>query len=77
MLGMSSFLDQLREALKADQRSSAELAQLAVISPVSLRRFMAGRSENTGLSIEAVERPANLLGVEITLVPVDRGERSS
>jgi transcriptional regulator with XRE-family HTH domain len=68
---MTPILDDLRTAAKASPRSQAEIARALGLGPSQVCMFYAGRR---GLSVEAAEKLAALLGLEIVARPVDKAK---
>ena len=69
MVPMAVILDAIRKAIEHDHRSRYRSAKDTGISQSQLSRLMIGER---GLSVEAVERLANYLGLEITIRPKRR-----
>ncbi len=63
----ASILDRLRAVAEEDSRKSSEIADAARIDRAQFSRFM---RRGSGLSVGAVERLAEQLGLEIVLRPV-------
>ena len=66
---MSKLLDEIREAIKAGDKSRYRLSKEAKIPQSQLSRFMTGEK---GLSFDAMERLAEALGLEIIIRPKRR-----
>lgn len=64
-----ALLQELRDAVEADERTYSAIAQAASIHPATFSAFMHGRR---GLSIETVEQLAAALHFSIKLVPLKR-----
>lgn len=64
-----AILNELREAVRADKRSDAAIADAAGIHPKTFSAFMHGRR---GLSVETTEQLAQALHFEIRLIRVRR-----
>jgi transcriptional regulator with XRE-family HTH domain len=56
------FSDQIREAVDASELSRYRICQEINLSQAAMSRFMAGRA---GLSLEVLDRLAELLGLEV------------
>ena len=61
---MSKILDEIREAIKASDKSRYRLSKDASIPQSQLSRLMTGEK---GLSFEALERLVEALGLEIVI----------
>lgn len=64
MLAMSPILDEIREAIAASDKSRYAIAKETGVSQSQLCQFMAGTK---GLSVDALERVAESLGLEVTV----------
>ena len=64
MTVMAPILDDIRKAIQAGKTSRYALAKQTGLSQAHLCQFMAGTK---GLSVEAAERLAECLGLEITV----------
>jgi len=69
MLTMPPIYDDIREAIAASDKSRYRLWQETGISQGQLSEFMAGTK---GLSVEALEKVAKCLDLEITTKPTKR-----
>ncbi len=65
--------DQLRDAIRADERSQAELARLAEMHPVNLSHWLAGRAT---LTLDTADRLAGVLGGSLVF-PAKNGGRKN
>ncbi len=66
---MKAVLDQIRDAIRTAEKSRYRIAKETAISESQLSRLMSGEA---GLSVEALERLADSLGLEITIRPKRR-----
>ena len=66
MAGMATILDAIREAIERDERSRYRIAKDIGVTQGHLSRLMSGER---GLSVDAVERLAEYLGLEIIIRP--------
>jgi transcriptional regulator with XRE-family HTH domain len=66
---MTPILDDLRTAAKASSWSQAEIARALELTPSQVCMFYAGKR---GLSVEAAEKLAAFLGLEIVTRPKDK-----
>ncbi len=66
ILSMGQILDQIREAIEASGKSRYRIWKDTEIAEAQLSRLMSGEC---GLSIEALEKLAEYLGLEVTLKP--------
>lgn len=73
MSPMPPIYDDIREAIAASDKSRYRLWQETGISQGHLSEFMAGTK---GLSVEALEKLADCLGLEITVQPAKRSKTS-
>ena len=73
MSPMPPIYDDIRAAITASDKSRYRLWQETGISQGHLSEFMAGTK---GLSVEALERLADCLGLEITAQPTKRSKTS-
>lgn len=73
MLSMPPIYDDIRRAILASGKSRYRLWQETGISQGQLSEFMAGTK---GLSVEALEKLADCLGLRITVQPVKRTRTS-
>lgn len=67
---MGTVLDEIRAAILKSGVTRYRIAQETSVSQPQLSRLMVGKS---GLSIEALERLADYLGLEIIIRPKHRG----
>ncbi|MCE9592330.1 MAG: helix-turn-helix transcriptional regulator [Planctomycetes bacterium] len=63
---MSEIVQSLRQAVKASEKTQYRLAKEAKVAQSMLSRLL---SRERGLSIEAAERLADVLGLELVLRP--------
>ena len=66
---MSKLLDEIREAIKASDKTRYRLSKETAIPQSQLSRLMTGAK---GVSFDAMERLAEALGLEIILRPKRR-----
>ncbi len=66
MLGMARILDAICDAIEASDKTRYRIAKDISISQTQLSRLMSGER---GLSIDALERLADYLGLEIVIRP--------
>ncbi len=66
---MSDLLDELKAAIRDSAKTRYRLAQETGVAESALSRLMSGQR---GLSIEAAEKLAGALGMEIILRPAKR-----
>lgn len=66
MLSMAPILDDIRKAIKASGKSRYRMSKDLGISEGQLSELMAGTK---GLSVEAVERLVEYLGLEVVIRP--------
>ena len=71
---MPTIYDQIREAIEANEKSRYRMAKETGIGEAHLCQFMAGTK---GLSVEALEKLADCLGLEITTRPIRRKKKTS
>ena len=71
---MPPIYDDIREAIVASDKSRYRIAKETGIGEPHLCQFMAGTK---GLSVEALERLAANLGMEITARPIKRKKKPS
>ncbi len=69
MTCMGRLLDEIRNAIDASGKTRYRIAQESGIAESVLSRLMSGER---GLSIDALERLADYLGLEITMRPKQR-----
>ncbi len=69
MLGMARILDAICDAIEASDKTRYRIAKETGISQSQLSRVMSGER---GLSIHALERLADYLGLEIIIRPKRR-----
>ena len=69
MVRMGQILDAIREAIEASDKTRYRIAKDTGISQPQLSRLMSGER---GLSIDALERLADYLGLEIVMRPKRR-----
>lgn len=69
LVDMAEILDRLRQAIREGGKTRYRLAQESGIDESALSRLMSGER---GLSIEAAEKLAETLGLEIIIRPVKR-----
>ena len=69
MMGMARILDAICDAIEASDRTRYRIAKDTGISQTQLSRLMSGER---GLSIDALERLADYLGLEIIIRPKRR-----
>ncbi len=70
---MPPIYDDIRQAIAASDKSRYRLWQETGISQGQLSEFMAGTK---GLSVEALEKLAECMGLEITVQPMERTKTS-
>ena len=63
--------DQIRQAVDADERTRYRICKDAELDKASMSRFMSG----AGLSTEALDRLAEVLGLEVVVKRTTRGRR--
>ena len=68
---MTPILDDLRTAAKASSWSQAEISRALGLVPSQICQFYSGKR---GLSVEAAEKLAALLGLEIVARPVGKAK---
>ena len=66
ILPMGQILDQIREAIQTSGKSRYRIWKETGITQAQLSRLLSGER---GLSIEALEKLAEYLGLEVTLKP--------
>jgi transcriptional regulator with XRE-family HTH domain len=66
---MGRLLEEIRDAIEASGKTRYRIAQESGIAESVLSRLMSGER---GLSIEALERLADYLGLEVTIRPKGR-----
>jgi len=71
---MPPIYDDIREAIVASDKSRYRIAKETGIGEPHLCQFMAGTK---GLSVEALERLAANLGMEITARPIKRKKKTN
>lgn len=71
---MPPIYDHIREAIEASDKSRYRMAKDTGIGEPHLCQFMAGTK---GLSVEALEKLADCLGLEITARPIKRKKKTS
>ena len=71
---MPPIYDDIRQAIAASDKSRYRLWQETGISQGQLSEFMAGTK---GLSVEALEKLAECMDLEITVRPIKRTKNSS
>ena len=69
MMGMARILDAICDAIEASDKTRYRIAKDTGISQTQLSRLMSGER---GLSIDALERLADYLELEITIRPKQR-----
>lgn len=69
MMDMTRILDAICNAIEGSDRTRYRIAKDTGISQTQLSRLMSGER---GLSIDALERLADYLGLEITMRPKQR-----
>ena len=69
MLGMARILDAICDAIEASDKTRYRIAKDTGISQTQLSRLMSGER---GLSIDALERLVDYLGLEIVIRPKRR-----
>ena len=72
MPSMASVLDQLRDVIKASDKSRYRIAQETDITQGQLSRLMSGKR---GMRIETIETLADYFGLEIIIRPKRRQKR--
>ena len=72
LLGMGQILDAIRGAIEASGKTRYRIAQESGVAESALSRLMSGER---GLSIDALERLAEDLELEITIRPKRRQRR--
>ena len=72
MPSMASVLDQLKDVIKASDKSRYRIAQETGITQGQLSRLMSGKR---GMRIETIETLADHLGLEIIVRPKRRQQR--
>lgn len=70
---MSGMYEQLRQAIRAGEKTRYKLWRETGIDQGQLTRFMAGES---GLSVESTEKLIGALGLEIIIRPKVAGKRT-
>lgn len=71
---MAGILDRLRQAIRESEKTRYRLAEESCIAESALSRLMSGER---GLSIEAAEKLAETLGLEIIIRPAKRNTAKS
>lgn len=74
MRTMPPIYEHIREAIAASDKSRYRIAKETGIGEPHLCQFMAGTK---GLSVEALEKLADSLGMEITARPIKRTKKTS
>jgi transcriptional regulator with XRE-family HTH domain len=70
-MGRKPFSDQVRDAVDASGMSRYAICKAIGLNQGAMSRFMAG---NSGLSMDTLDRLAELLGLSITARPKREGE---
>jgi transcriptional regulator with XRE-family HTH domain len=66
-----SLTDEMRRAIEISKHTHAEIARGSGVGKSQISRFVSGER---GLSVDALEKIATFLGLEISVRPIGRGK---